>query len=86
MRDRRGRGGELPGAGGGVDGGRPPLAAPLVGVVRAVARQQGEDEVGGLGAEVGLALGLARPLHLSELQVVHTWGGAEWRGEGGAVL
>lgn len=63
----------LPGAGRGVCGGSGPLLATLdSGVVHPVAGQQREDEVRRLGAEVRLALHLARFPQLPEPLVIHT--------------
>lgn len=65
--------GGLPGAGRGVCGGGSPLLATLDGgVVHPVAGQQREDEVRRLGAEVRLALHLARFPQLPEPLVIHT--------------
>lgn len=61
----------LPGAGGGVCSG-PPLAGLLARVVYPVTGQQGEDEVGGLGTKLYLALSHACPRlpHLLLMQLI----------------
>lgn len=65
--------GGLPGAGWGVDGGRPLLAVLPGRVIHSVAGQQGEDEVRRLGAEVCLSFHLTRLPHLTEPLIIHAY-------------
>lgn len=69
---KREQGGGLPGAGCGVCGGGPLLAALHSRVVHPVAGQQCEDEVRRLGAEVGLTLHLTGLSQLTEPLIIHT--------------
>lgn len=69
---KREQGGGLPGAGCGVCGGGPLLAALHGWVVHPVAGQQCEDEVRRLGAEVRLALHLTGFSQLTEPLIIHT--------------
>lgn len=66
--------GGLPGAGCGVCGGGPLLAALRGRVVHSVTGQHGEDEMRRLGAEVCLALNLTGLSYLTKLLIVHTYG------------
>ena len=73
----------LPGAGGGVCS-SPPLAGLFARVVYPVTGQQGEDEVGGLGTKLYLALSPRLPhLLLKQLiiQPLGRGGGREGEGE-----